>query len=71
MQIAIWVLIGVIIYQGVIHQLDKKEAVRRESELLNRIMARDYAQYGQVKITEKVYDKGMENEPEVDVGIPV
>ena len=70
MNIAVIVLIVVIIYQGVIHQLDKREAVRRESELLNRIMARDYAQYAQAKITEKFYDKEPENE-EREYGIPV
>jgi len=64
MEITIAVLIGIIIYQVVISQLDKREAVRREKELLNRVMSRDYAQYAQVDLTEKYYDK---EPPEVEV----
>ena len=69
MEIAIVVLIGVIIYQGIIHQLDKMEAVKREKELLDRVMARDYAQFAQVKLTEKFYDKESEAVPEEERGI--
>lgn len=69
MEVAIAVLIGVIIYQGVIHQLDKREAVRREGDLLNRVMARDYGQYAQAKITEKYYDK--EPVTQEEMGVPM
>jgi len=63
------VLIGVIIYQGIIHQLDKMEAVKREKELLDRVMSKDYAQFAQVKLTEKYYDKEPEAVQEEERGI--
>jgi len=69
MQIAIAVLIGVIIYQAIDRQLDKREAVKREKELLDRVMARDYAQLAQVKLTEKFYDKEPEAVHEEERGI--
>ena len=70
MEIAIVVLIGMLLYQGFLGWLDRKEAKQREGELLNRLMARDYAQYAQAKITEKFYDKEPEKE-EREYGIPV
>jgi len=71
MEITIIVLIGVIIYQAIDRQLDKREAVKRERELLNRLMARDYAQYVQAKITEKAYDKETPVEEQPEIGIPM
>jgi uncharacterized membrane protein len=72
MEVAIAVLICIIIYQGVMFVMERKESVRRENELLNRLMARDYEQYARAKITEKVYDKNPPaNEVEEEYGIPV
>ena len=71
MEIAIVVLIGILLYQGFIGWLDRREAKQRESELLNRLMARDYAQYAQAKITEKFYDKEPVEGEQREYGIPV
>jgi len=49
MDILTIVLICVIIFQEGVRIFDKRETVRRERELLNRIMTRDYAQYAQVE----------------------
>ena len=69
MEIAIAVLVGIVIFQGVISQLDKREAVRRERELLNRVMSRDYAQYAPVEAL-KNFDIEDEGEPE-EIGVSV
>ena len=71
MEVAIAVLIGIIIYQGVIHQLDKREAVRRESELLNRIMAKSYEEYVMAEARKEEAAKPTEPAPDVEFGIPV
>ena len=42
-----YILIGVILYLGVMNYIDRQKATKRENDLLNRLMARDLAQYAQ------------------------
>ena len=49
MDILIILLICIIVFQEGVRLFDKRETVRRERELLNRIMTKDYAQYAQVE----------------------
>jgi len=39
------VLMSIIVYQGVINWLDRKDARRREQDLLNRIQSESFADY--------------------------
>ena len=48
--IAIIILIGVILYQGVFIFLQKKDYNVKQSEMLNRLMARNYEVYVQGEI---------------------
>ena len=41
----ILVLISIIVYQGIINWLDRKDARRREADLLNRIIADSFSEY--------------------------
>jgi len=45
--IIIIALCVIIVYQGVLNKLDRMNAEKKERDLLNRIMATDYAQYVQ------------------------
>ena len=68
--IVVAVLIGVIIYQGVVNWIDRRDAREREEDLMNRLMAGDFAEYvkgkGYLKkkpdepMTEKERMKGLE-----------
>jgi len=43
--VLILVLISIIVYQGIINWLDRKDARLRESDLLNRIQADSFPEY--------------------------
>ena len=68
MEVSLGVLTAVIIFQAVVNRLERKEAIRRENDLLNRVMARDYGQYAQVELAK---DIPPQPEFEVEEGIPV
>jgi len=68
MEVSLGVLTAVIIFQAVVNRLERKEAIRRENDLLNRVMARDYGQYAQVELAKDIQPQP---EFEVEEGIPV
>jgi len=70
-KIIIGVLIGVIIYQGIINWIERREAKNREKELLNRIMARDYTQYTQTEAWQRVQIAPAEDEELYEEGVDV
>lgn len=53
--ILISVLFGVMVYQGVINWIDRKDAKSREKDLLNRILAESFPEYvdGTQRLTRK------------------
>ena len=40
-----FVLIGIILYLGFINYIERQKATKREEDLLNRIMAKDFGEY--------------------------
>ncbi len=73
--ITIAVLIGVILYQGWQIYDEREHSARIEDELLNRIMARDYATYIQGEIAKEQVKKPLTPEEIYEMqqerGIPV
>ena len=43
--IATYILIGIILYLGVVNYIERQKATKREQDLLNRIMAKDFGEY--------------------------
>lgn len=39
------VLIGIILYLGIINHIERQKATKRENDLLNRLMSRDFREY--------------------------
>jgi len=39
------ILIGVLIYREIMHALDRRVSAKREEDLLNRVMSRDFPEY--------------------------
>lgn len=39
------VLIGIILYLGIINHIERQKATKREADLLNRLMSRDFREY--------------------------
>ena len=50
------VLIGVILYLGITNFIERQKATRRESDLLNRLMSRDFREYVHGKKTIETKD---------------
>jgi hypothetical protein len=69
------VLVGVIIYQGWMIYDEREHSARVEDELLNRIMATDYAQYVQGAIAKEQVKRPLTPEEIFEMqqerGIPV
>lgn len=40
-----FVLIGIILFLGIINYIERQKATKREEDLLNRIMAKDFGEY--------------------------
>lgn len=45
MIISIGLSLSISIYLGIVNQIERKRAAKRESELLNRLMSRDFTNY--------------------------
>lgn len=43
--IATYVLIGIIVYLGVMNYIERQKASKRENDLLNRLMSTDFREY--------------------------
>ena len=43
--IATYILIGVILYIGIMNYIDRQKATKRENDLLNRLMSKDFREY--------------------------
>jgi len=43
--IATYILIGVILYLGIMNYIERQKATKRENDLLNRLMAKDFREY--------------------------
>lgn len=39
------VLIGIILYFGIVNHIERQKATKREQDLLNRLMSRDFREY--------------------------
>lgn len=51
------VLIGIILYLGIINYIDRQKATAREEDLLNRLMSRDFGEYVHGRKTLQKKDK--------------
>ncbi len=67
----IWVLIGVILYQGILIWFLKADHAKEQERILNRLMARDYAQYVQGEVIRKTSDEKVPQPPPEEYRIPV
>ncbi len=67
----VWVLIGVILYQGILIWLLKADHAKEQDHILNRLMARDYAQYVQGEVLRKTAEEKVPQPPPEEYRIPV
>lgn len=66
--ISTFVLVGVILYQGWLNYVQRKEFRDERNDLLNRLMAREYGTFIQGEIAKKQVDIP---EPYEERGIPI
>jgi len=64
------ILWGIILYQTIERILDRKARMKREEELINRIMAKSYHEYAVFKAKETV-EKPIEQVKDYEQGIPI
>ena len=43
--ISTYILIGIILYFGIVNFIERQKATKRENDLLNRLMSRDFREY--------------------------
>lgn len=55
------VLIGIILYLGVINYIERQKATAREEDLLNRLMSKRFSEYVHGKKTLKTKEKLLKN----------
>jgi len=55
--IATYILIGIILYLGVVNYIERQKATKREQDLLNRIMSKDFGEYVRGHKTIETQDK--------------
>ncbi len=65
--IILWLII---LYQAIEKFLDRKQRIKREEELLNRIMARNYAEYAMIEVKKKE-EKPEDQTEKYEQGIPI
>ena len=71
MDITIIILLwGIILYQSIEKILDRKARMKREEELINRIMAKSYHEYAVFK-TKETAEKPVEQVKDYEQGIPI
>lgn len=50
------ILVGVILFLGIINYVERQKATKRENDLLNRLMSRDFREYVHGKTTMETKD---------------
>ena len=53
--IAVIVLSGIVVYQAVLGVIERRQQAKREGQILNRLMARDFSDYA--RYTKELEDK--------------
>jgi len=51
------VLIGIILYLGIVNYIERQKATAREEDLLNRLMSKNFGEYVRGRKTLKTKDK--------------